>query len=474
MDRYKIKIPPSSLRSRQSTSSPLSFLSRIRNNDATLRFSGNNFRSTWESNNSSNPTIRIDGSILNTEELANNLQSTLHSINEEIKTYLSSLEKRQVEFKNGYNYSKFDDVMFNKLTRAISRIDSGKKIIDKWRSEVVEMIFSLLTQINDYNQVRDALYSCDSSRQEETNDLKTNEIKQIQIFRSRIASATKYRTRLLRIENEIKRFITRLSSYLSDLKFGIIHTADKKKLNLNELMNVVDSLSDDPSPLFQVQKEMSKVLSGTESTLNVAGGSIPDWPQGNLMDSFFKNEPSDPFEDIKQENDSSDVEMKESYTFTDKSVFYRPTEKNALFELHILSELALYTDSSKKEIEQFCEFLLQYITHENKTKAEEKLEVIRNRNAEKVFGELNSELRKKVETKNVDLLHMIADLAIAIIRYSSKFGITDEDKESVMKIYVEAIKEYSLIKLDVDLSQNDVTEIRRQMDLKENWNSKRQ
>lgn len=306
-------------------------------------------------------SINLEGTPINVIAVRANLYNQMRSVKNAIKRYYDWLEERGARVGRYYNIGKIPSskVLLGKVTSVLTHIASAKKTTAKWSGRYQSLVLEANATLSKYQEALDEIKELANTP--ETGAAMKDSVVLASKNETKQRSVTKQFTKLISFRNDLESIIMEIEVMLNSFKQGLIIT-DDQMLDLRELIEVIDGLTDRGTPLEQLAKMLAEIFDIRNVKINL--GQAPDVNMTVDMrkESFLETMPSQ-------------IE----------------TLETKLDNLYTLNTVVLYTENTNNHIEEYFKTVLNDLDPSDVPQVTRIIDSIRARKPEAIYSQLASE-----------------------------------------------------------------------------------
>lgn len=306
--------------------------------------------------------LRLNAQYMNMEELRAAILESSRQLGDRVDEYKSWIETKEAMFESSY---MFNDInanveLFNKVNNVIGRLRQGLKILNGWYGNMQSLEARVLDDAESYDKVRAVINTLEllSHTQMYATGLPVNTVDVAKSNLTRSKSINRQLSRILAAEVRLRGSLTEYESEIGSFNRNVIRY-NGKILDLKELGKLVDSLSDNETPLNRVQKSLATLINN------------------NTVDYNYKaTTPSTRGMEVKRKTLTANIEG-------------GPTRDKILKNLNELERTKIYTAASSKRIEEFFNYVHKMIASNADAEIEQLINKIRRNTFDVVKNDLS-------------------------------------------------------------------------------------
>lgn len=306
-------------------------------------------------------SIHLKGTPIDVAVVRANLHDQMRSVKKAMKLYYDLLDQRGAQVVTYYDIGKItpSKELLGKINFAKSRISSAKKLTDAWSGEYQSLVLEANEALAGYqaalNNIRVLANTPETSTTIKDSVVlaSKNETKQ--------RSITKLFKKFISFQNELDSIIPEIEMMVNSFKEGLI-MSNGKMLDLKELVEVIDSLTDRGTPLDQLAKRLAEIFNIRDIEINLGRSSDVNMTVDVEKESFLETMPAQ-------------IE----------------TLETKLDNLYTLNTVVLYTENTKSRIEEYFQTVLSDLDPSDVPQVTRIIDSIRDRTPEAIYSQLASE-----------------------------------------------------------------------------------
>lgn len=202
--------------------------------------------------------------VLNTQVLIEQLSMLKENARQAVNGYMTWLDnlEAEVELKRNLNEIKPTMTLFNRLDVLIPKVLRGRKNLNAWHTNFLNVSSQLQDYIRQYTNVSSQITELAQQAQLQTS-LPVNMVRVAKRNLSKSKSIERQTTKVLSLETQIRNTSRTLLFSLNDLAAGIINLPGASPFNVNTLAAAFAELNTDNTPLQRIQNNLADIINST-------------------------------------------------------------------------------------------------------------------------------------------------------------------------------------------------------------------
>jgi len=233
------------------------------------------------------PGIRIDSipdvnatfKFLNIELLQDDLQQSVIDVEEHIDNFKNNIFQVQTNFANSFNLHRVPAMVRSKLNKGIKITKQILSALDLWLVTYNDSLVNVFLVIDKYNKIKNDLVLLKYKIEDRSADIVDMEpLKFYKLKESYVRTLKRERTKLTSAENDIRKNLFDIITYINTFNRGIIPIGPNstESININLINNATKMIYGEIIPWEQLQIAISKRNDGGSVNILYNPRSVPD------------------------------------------------------------------------------------------------------------------------------------------------------------------------------------------------------
>ncbi|KAE9522040.1 hypothetical protein AGLY_017560 [Aphis glycines] len=177
---------------------------------------------------------------LNTDRLQNDLKQSSVDVQKRIERYKSNIYAMQTDFVRRFDVNAASSTIRNNLNKAVQLTKQVLSALDLWLITYNDELVNVFQAINVYDGIRNNLTVLKFKIEDGTDVSTMDALKFYKLKASYARTLARERMKLMNAENDIRKHLFRVISYINAFNLGVIPSgknSDKSSVNINSINN---------------------------------------------------------------------------------------------------------------------------------------------------------------------------------------------------------------------------------------------
>ncbi|KAE9522036.1 hypothetical protein AGLY_017556 [Aphis glycines] len=178
---------------------------------------------------------------LNTDRLQNDLKQSSVDVQNHIERYKSNIYTMQTDFVQRFDVDAASSTIRNNLNKAVQLTKQVLSALDLWLITYNDELVNVFQAINVYDGIKNNLTVLKCKIEDVTDVSTMDTLKFYKLKASYARTLARERMKLMNAENDIRKRLFRVISYINAFNLGVIPSgknSDKSSVNINSINNV--------------------------------------------------------------------------------------------------------------------------------------------------------------------------------------------------------------------------------------------
>lgn len=305
--------------------------------------------------------IVLEGYPIDVSQTRDNFYDQFRSLSDALKSFnrwIANREKRILMLYDIRVIERSAQLLAN-VQMVRKKIDEAKRIMKVWFGEYESLFMSAIYALEDYSKALNTIVTL--SKTQSFDDTFKSSIVLSSKNSAKRKSVTKQFTKLMVAREKLESIVLQIEVNLESFRKGTI-IVDNEMLDFHELVETIDSLTDQGTPLEKLDKILSEIFNVRETKITLGNKRNLDMTTSVEKNSFLNTIP------------------KQTETMDEK-----------INNLHKLNTSVLYTDNTKDQIEEYFRVIRENVTPAEDQQLLNVMNSIRQRTPQRVYNELSTD-----------------------------------------------------------------------------------
>ena len=208
--------------------------------------------------------LELEGSFLDIDNIRANISDVSSAVTKAVKDFTQWVLMKESEFELKYMSHEVpgDLSLFNRINVVILRLRRSKNLLNAWYSNFHSLVSEAISRLTQYSEALTMLRSNSIN----ITSFTQNSLSLAKQNISKVKSIQKSMKILLRSEIRLKTLMVRIQSEIEAFFNGYINI-NGQLLNLNQFEELIGSLTNDSSPLVNIQNNLANIINSNTQSL---------------------------------------------------------------------------------------------------------------------------------------------------------------------------------------------------------------